>query len=286
MKHLCSSLLAIMAVTSPAMAQGFNPGGNAGNMSVPLQITAKQGINWSQKTNTVTTIGDTKAVRGAVTITANQLIAHYSSDKPQPSNGATNNDGLLLNQGNSQLSELDAIGNVHIYTSTDNAWGDQAIYDVHKGVLVLTGKNLKLTTPKDTLTARDSIEYYTSQHKAVARGNAHIVTNDQRSISADVIVGYFSTQPGKTNAETLEKVTAIGHVVITSKADTATGDRAVYLPDTQEARLGGHVRITHNGNQLTGADALVNMKTGTAILLAAPGQQVSGVIIPNSGKTE
>jgi lipopolysaccharide export system protein LptA len=35
---------------------------------------------------------------------------------------------------------------------------------------------------------------------------------------------------------------------------------------------------------MAGSDALVNMKTGIATLLAGPGGQVSGVILPGSGK--
>jgi lipopolysaccharide export system protein LptA len=57
----------------------------------------------------------------------------------------------------------------------------------------------------------------------------------------------------------------------------------VYLPPTDQARLGGNVHIIHGPNQLAGADALVNMKTGIATLLAGPGGQVSGTILPGSG---
>jgi lipopolysaccharide export system protein LptA len=42
------------------------------------------------------------------------------------------------------------------------------------------------------------------------------------------------------------------------------------------------VHITSGPNQLSGSDALVNMKTGIATLLAAPGGQVAGTITPNS----
>ena len=74
----------------------------------------------------------------------------------------------------------------------------------------------------------------------------------------------------------------MGHVVIHTTSDTATGDPGVYLPPTGQARLGGNVHIIHGPNELAGSDALVNMKTGVATLLAAPGGQVSGVILPNS----
>ena len=61
---------------------------------------------------------------------------------------------------------------------------------------------------------------------------------------------------------------AFGNVSIRTPTDTVTGDRGVYVPDTGMARLGGNVRITRGQNQLNGAEADVNMKTGIATLVA------------------
>lgn len=272
--------VALMAA-APAMAQNLDLGGAPNAAPVPIQITATQGISWSQQANTVTASGNAKAVRGDVTVTADQLIAHYKPKKSGPQAKADANS--MLTEGGTQLTELDAVGHVHIYTATDNAWGDHAVYSTGQQLLVLTGKNLKLTTPKDTVTARDSISYYVGDHKAIARGNALITTTDGRSVAADVIIGYFAPQSDKNTDGSLKKVDALGHVVITTPTDSASGDKAVYVPGTGEARLGGNVHITHGENHLAGSDALVNMKSGTATLLATPGGRVSGVILPNSG---
>jgi lipopolysaccharide export system protein LptA len=163
-------------------------------------------------------------------------------------------------------------------------------------VLVLTGAHLKLTTPTDVITARDSIEYYSVKRQAVARGNALIVANDGRSVSADTLIGYLDPAPVAANAAPsasapdmleqggkLKKVDAIGHVVIHTPTEMAAGDFGVYLPDQGQARLGGNVHIIRGPNQLNGADALLNTKTGVATLLAGKGGQVSGVVVPNSG---
>jgi len=280
----------------PAYAQNLDLGGAPGATPTPVNITASGGITWSQDAQTVTASQNAQAVRGNVTVTADQLVAHYK--KTTPTAGATATPAASasaadsLEQGGGQLTELDAIGHVHIFTATQNAWGDKAVYSLGAKVLVLTGKHLKLTTPADTITARDSVEYYTDEHKAIARGNALVVANDGRSIAADVITGYLSSTPVPAdaaatapdlNAGTLQKVEAVGHVVIHTTSDTATGDRGVYLPPTGQARLGGNVHVIHGPNELAGSDALVNMKTGVATLLAAPGGQVSGVILPNSG---
>jgi lipopolysaccharide export system protein LptA len=81
----------------------------------------------------------------------------------------------------------------------------------------------------------------------------------------------------------LQKVDGIGHVIIRTPSETATGNRGVYLPEQGLARLGGNVHIIRGPNQLNGADALFNTKTGVATLLAGPGGQVSGIVVPNSG---
>lgn len=291
MKFIC--LLAVgLAAGSTAMAQSLNLGGTSGSAPLPIQITASGGIDWSQKADTVTATDNAKAVRGDVTVTADQLIAHYMPKKAGTATATANAQDDPMGQGSTQLTELDAVGHVHIYTATDNAWGDHAVYTTSQQLLVLTGSNLKLTSPQDTVTARDSIEYYAADHKAVARGNAHVTSSDGRTITADVLIAYFSAQPDKGSSTqpngnpggSLEKVDAVGHVVITTKTDQATGDTGVYIPSTGEARLGGNVHVTHAGNQLAGSDALMNTKTGTATLLSAPGGQVSGVILPGSGK--
>jgi lipopolysaccharide export system protein LptA len=294
---ILAPLLAASAY-APAHGQNLDLGGTPGATPTPVNITASGGITWSQDAQTVTANENAKAVRGDVTVTADQLVAHYKKAPPAPGTAASTAPASpdSLEQGGGQLTELDAIGNVHIYTATQNAWGDKAVYSMDAKVLVLTGKHLKLTTPTDTITARDSVEYYTDAHKAIARGNALVVANDGRSIAADVITGYLANAPappagaapaqaatpGDLNAGSLQKVEAVGHVVVHTVSDTATGDTGVYLPPTGQARLGGNVHVIHGPNELAGSDALVNMKTGVATLLAAPGGQVSGVILPNS----
>ncbi len=315
-----ATLLATCALALPAAAQDLDLGGNPGAAPQPIQITANQGIEWRQAAQEVIASGGAKAVRGAVTVQADQLIAHYrkkagaaAAPAPAPATaagaasapapGAPNAPADpaaaatdALNTGAVELYQLDAVGNVHIYTATDNAYGDHAVYSMDSAVLVLTGKHLKLTTPNDVVTARDSIEYYSVKREAVARGAAFIITSDGRSIAADTLIGYLApaTAPAVATAAPtdnadplsaagqLRKVDAIGHVIIHTTTDTASGNSGVYLPQTGEARLGGDVHVSQGPNHLTGSDALVNMKTGVATLLAGRGGQVAGVIMPNA----
>ena len=299
---LSGAVAAGVLLAGAAHAQALDLGGAPGAAPVPIQITASQGIEWQQAAQQVVVTGNAKAVRGAVTVTADQLVAHYrkkpGSAAPAPTANKPDAEDAL-NQGGTELYQLDAIGHVHIYTATDNAYGDHAVYNMDSAVLVLTGAHLKLTTQHDVITAKDAIEYYSVKRQAVARGDALIVADDGRSVAADTLVGYLDAAPAPGTAPApapaadaatddiaqagqLRKVDAIGHVVIHTTTDTATGDTGVYLPKTGQARLGGDVHIIHGPNEMAGNDALVNMKTGIATLLAAPGGQVAGTILPGS----
>jgi lipopolysaccharide export system protein LptA len=177
-----------------------------------------------------------------------------------------------------------------------------ALCDVDSAVLVMTGRDLRLITQNEVLTARDSLEYWSQKRMAVARGGAVVLTNDARRIAADTLVAYTADAPATSgtppptkparpggapgeaeapNTGKLEKVEAYGNVSIRTPTDMATGDRAIYVPDIGIARLGGSVRITRGQNQLNGAQAVVNMKTGVARLLGTDTDRVQGLVLPN-----
>jgi lipopolysaccharide export system protein LptA len=267
----------------------------------PIQITASQGIEWRQADHEVIATGNAQAVRGDVTVQADQLIALYRKKATPPGaapqTAAASDPVAALDGGGNEIYELEAIGHVHIFTPTDNAYGDHAVYYLDQAVLIMTGAHLKLTTQHDTITAKDSIEYYSIRRQAVARGNALIKADDGRTIAADTIVGDLNPsaapppgqppqQPGILDqAGQLQKVEAYGHVQINTPTEEATGDKGVYLPQQGLARLGGDVQIISGPNRLNGSDAIINTKTNVAQLLAGPGNQVAGTVVPNSTGT-
>jgi lipopolysaccharide export system protein LptA len=285
-----------LCVAAPAHAQqlDLSHGG-------PIDITARDGIEWRQNDQQVIARGDAKAVRGGATVTADRLTAWYrkkgTTGAPQPSATA----GLAADtstEGN-EVYRLQADGHVHIFTATDQAQGDKATYDLDQSVLVMTGRDLRLTTPNNIITSRDDLEYWPQKHMAVARGNAVVVTSDAKRIAADTLVAYTTDNPPSassgvpnvtatktpsdplTASGKLQRVEAFGNVSVRTPTDTVTGDRGVYVPDTGMARLAGNVRITRGQNQLNGAEADVNMKTGIATLLSQTSGRVHGLVVPN-----
>ncbi|GAN54302.1 LptA/OstA family protein [Tanticharoenia sakaeratensis] len=274
-----------------------------------VNISNAGSTDWNRDAQTVTFNDQARAVRGDVTVDADQLIAFLRKKAPPPGQPVTppadagKQDGQgsdPMGGGSQEIYRLQAIGHVHIYTPTDQGFGDKAVYDIDQATLVMTGHALKLVTPQDVLTARDVMEYHSNEHMSVGRGNATVTTNDGRRILADVLVGYSKpdqqpAQPGapapvkpanapdplSSGSSKLEKVYAWGHVFIRTPTETVVGDRGVYIPDTSIARVLGHVKITRGQNQINGAAAIVNMKAGLATMTQAPGARVEGLVVPN-----
>jgi len=300
------TLLALSAQSRPGAAQPIDLAHGG-----PIAITAADGIEWHQAAQQVIARGDAKAVRGEVTVTADRLTAWYRKKpgadgvpSPRGVTQAAAQSADVDTEGN-EVYRLQAEGRVHIFTPTDQAWGDLATYDIDQAVLVLTGRNIRLTTPNDVVTARDDVEYWSQKHMAVARGNAVVVTDDGRRLAADTLVAYTSEAPSPPAAAPvaarppgasggdpllasgrLEKVEAFGNVSVRTTVDTVTGDRAVYVPDSGIARVGGRVRITRGQNQLAGSEAEVNLKTNVSRLLAGNTGRVQGLVVPNDSTNQ
>ena len=306
---LASSLLALLPLAG-ARAQGIDlsHGGS-------VEVTASDGMEWRQNEQVVIARGQARAVRGDVTVLADRLIARYrkkagageaqtaSASAPNPASSGLAGTG---DGGGNEIYRLEAEGNVRVFTATDMATGDRAIYDIDQAVLVLTGKDLRLTTPQQVMTARDTMEYWSQKRMAVGRGEATITTNDGRRLAADTLVGYLSNPaPGGPQGGTrstpvpagaakpaaggnalaasgkLQRVEGFGNVEVRTATETIRAARGVYVPDTGVARLVGGVRITRGQNQLNGDEAVVNMRTGVSTLSRVPGGRVQGLVVPN-----
>ncbi len=317
MRHMLVRLVLGLGLfaAAPAWAQGIDM-----SKGGPIDVTARDGIEWRQNEQVVIARGDARAVRGNVTVIADTLIAHYrkkataataagATAAPAATPVAATAPGAGgPDTGDNEIYRLEADGNVKIFTPTDIAVGDHAIYDIDQAVLILTGKNMSLTTPSDVFTARDTMEWWSQKHMAVGRGLATVTTADGRRLDGDILVGYTEPDggnpgpaPGTTPGQPppkpaqpapnsgdllgstgkLKRVEAFGHVIIRTATETITGERAVYVAETGMARVAGHVHITRGQNQADGDEALTNMKTGVSTLIHDPGGRVQGIVVPN-----
>lgn len=258
---------------------------------VPLEIYADQGLELSQDARTVIARTNAKAVRGRVTVTADILIAHYREKSAAPvpaAKVATGAPRKAASGGGSEVWRVEADGHVKIFTDTQTAYGDHADYNIDDAVVVLTGRDLKLVTATDTVTARDSLEYWEHRNQAVARGKAVAVRGEKR-VQADVLVADFAK--GAQNQMAIQKAHGYDHVILTTPREVVTGDRAEDNVETGIVTVTGSVKITRGENQLDGGYAVVNLNTGISrIFPTAPGgaegrdQRVRGLFVPQKNR--
>lgn len=287
---LLAALILAAAPPVPAQAQELGLSGEG-----PIEILADGEIEWRRNEQVVIASGNARAIRGATTVFADRLIARYRSRTG--TNGAAQAQGAAqaaFGSGGGEIWRLEAEGNVRIVTGTDRAEGDRAVYDLDRRVLVMTGRALRLTNGQDTVTARDALEYWVDRRMAVARGLATVTAPD-RELTADTLVAYFrdaAAEPPRPAAQArpspalapgagrLDRVEAFGDVRIRTATEFVRGDRGIYTPETGIARVAGNVGITRGQNQLRGAVAEVNLRTGVSRLIPAPGGRVAGLLVP------
>lgn len=289
--RIFSRLAVALALLAPIAAHaqlGTNDSG------APVNIQADNGIEWQQNQQLYIARGNAVAQRGPATMKADTLLAHYRQVK-----GAKPGDG-----GNSEIYRVEADGNVVITRDTRTIVGDHADYDMDQGLGIIHGQALKMTTPTDTITAKDAFEWYDQKQVAVARGDAVAVRQGGRTIKADVLTAYMikngeqpaagaSAQPAKPapapaktapaagapaangmpaasdDSSKISRIDAQGHVVVVNGADIGRGDYAVYNAGTDICTLLGNVTISRGADVITGQYAVMDLKANVSRIMPA-----------------
>ncbi len=252
--------LILMAAPAVAMAQSLGFGGSGEG---PIQIEADDGIEWQRANQLYLARGNARASQGGVRVEADELIAHYRPNA----------------EGENEIYRLDANGNVRIISENETASSDNAVYDIDQGVLVMTGRAIRLDTPEDTITARDSMEYYEQRGIAVARGDALAIRGDRR-VRADTLTAHFTR--GATQSQ-MDRIEAAGNVLVSTPSDIVRAEKGDYSPKRGIATVTGDVRITRGDTELNGERAEVNLNTGESrILSSRSGERVRGLFLPKA----
>jgi lipopolysaccharide export system protein LptA len=293
-------LLVCGSLGVPALAQGLSLGGVSQDR--PIEISADSGIEWQQSAQVYIARGNAIAKRGTTEVHADTLTAHY-----RPSKGSG---------GENEIYRLDADGHVVIKSPTQTVVGDQAVYDVDQQIGIVTGKALKLTTPTDVVTARDSFEWYDQKQVAVARGDA-VAVREAKQIRADILTAHMTkdrpkpeenkpsakpvkaapadpnakagaavTPPGNADeGSRISRVDAQGNVLVSTATDIGRGDYGVYNADTGIVTLIGNVTVTRGPNAVRGQYAVVDLNNNISRMMTmpsapgAPPQRVEGLFV-------
>jgi lipopolysaccharide export system protein LptA len=274
--------LAALVAAAPVARADTSALTSLGGGAKPIAIEADDGIEWQQNNHVYIARGHATATRGDDKVVGDTLYARYrptgtarpavgKSGEPQPFAG-----------GSTEIYSLEAVGHVTFTAPSQTLTCDKAVYDVDQAVLVATGRALKIVTPRDTITARDSFDWYDQKGIGVARGDAVAVQGDRR-VRADVLTARMEKQADGQSR--VSRIDAEGNVLVSAPGQVARGDAGVYNVDRGIVTLTGHVRLTRGENELRGRYAVVDLNTKVSRLLSAPpGEKatgrVAGMIIP------
>lgn len=281
---------------------------------LPFNVEAQQSLEYQQNEHVYIARGAAKVTRGELSVSGDTLTA-YERDKAgeKPADKKEADSALPGTSGGStEIWKFTADGNVVISNGKATAYGDHATYDIDTQLAILTGRDLRLLSDADILTARDRFEYYGVERKAIAIGDAKAVRRlptGTRTVYADRMTAYFTESTPKGAAKdkskdkgknlSADRIDAVGHVRVVSEngsgpkatTDIVTGDRGTYNLSAGKAVLNGHVRITRGPNQLEGDAAEVDFNTGVSKLLSsgngpatgAKPSRVRGLLLPGAG---
>lgn len=280
---LLASCLAIPAfaqtdLTAPVAASPANPAPvtpASANSDQPIEITALKSVEWLRNDKKYIAREDVIIKQGDVTITSDIAIADYREGKAS----------------SMEIYQLTAEGNVTIDNGGNKASGDKAIYDVDSAVATLTGNNLRLVSPDQTVTATERMEYHPNARQAKAVGNAKVVRG-QDTLSANTITATFKDKGASASTSApagtgnLDRLDAEGNVVIVTPSETLRGQKGVYRADTNTAELTGNVKIERGPNILEGERAEVNLTTNVSKMFGSTSGdgRVRGLFFPGSEK--
>lgn len=198
-----------------------------------------------------------------------------------------------------EVTSMTADGHVRMTTPTEEAsGGESAHYDVKLDRLLMTGRNLKIVTQNETITAENSFEYWHEENKGIARGNAVAAFPEKEElIQADTLVAYFNSsnksEDEKSDEGTgIDRVEAEGNILASGPKGVVTGDRGIYTAASHLIEVFNNVKVTQGENVIEGGYARHNLETNVAEMFVEPPdarrkgpiKRISGIILPKDAK--
>lgn len=237
----------------------------------PVEITADKTLEWRKDERQYVARVNAMVKKGNTTIKADTITADYRDDK----------------KAGADIYRMTGIGNVRIDDNGNIVTGDKVVYDMDAGLATVTGDMLSMTSPEQTVTAKEKFEYVIKDGQIRAIGDAKLVrAND--ALYGDTLTAFLADDG--TGKKSLSRLDAVGHVKVVTPNENLTGNKATYNAKDDTAIVFGNVKILRDKNVLTGERAEVNLTTnvsrlfGSSIEDGQTGGRVRGVFYPGSEK--
>lgn len=235
----------------------------------PIEITADKTLEWHRTELQYVANGNAVVKQGTTTIRADTMTADYRDSA----------------KSSMDIYRMTGVGNISIEDKETTATGDHLVYELDTGIATLTGKNLVMTSPDQTVTATEKFEYEVQKGQVTAYGNAKAVRGTD-TLHADKIAALLVKD--KDGKESLNRLDAAGNVKIITPSEVLTGAKATYDTKSNTAIVTGKVQITRGQNVLNGERAEIDLNTdisrlfGSSVEDGQVGGRVRGVFYPDS----
>jgi lipopolysaccharide export system protein LptA len=149
---------------------------------------------------------------------------------------------------------------------------------------------------EDIAVDADQLEVIQNENKAIFTGKV-VAKQGEMTLRSDKMIIYYAKkeqQQANSPMGALEKIEVIGDVHMTTKTESADGERGVYDAIREKIFLYGNVVLRKENNVLTGEALQYDMVTGSSILTGGGGvaaevkggkvkpKRVQGVFVPKS----
>ena len=222
-----------------------------------FKVEADKSIEYFEKQKIYVASGNAKASKGNFYLNAEKIKAFI---------GKTNR---------SNISDIEAIGNVIIKSQGTVANSDFARYDFYKKIILLKGKAQSVKSKKFKLQSKKFISFDDINKIAKSEGDVRLFLSGPISISSKRISANFD----KIN-NTLISASAKGNVKIETKSETITCNSAEYNNKTNLISLNGDVIIKRDKSILTGEKGYMNLNTRKSKIESSKSKRVKGIFSP------
>lgn len=145
-------------------------------------------------------------------------------------------------------------------------------------------KKIKHDSSQPVELEADKLEIFQEENKAIFTGNV-IAKQGKISISSDLMYVYF-TEKSKNKENSVEKVEALGNVILLTEKEKAKGDKGVFNISTKSVTLTGNVELSNDQTTLKASKFTYNIESGVSRLISNKKQggktRVKGIFIPES----
>ena len=222
-----------------------------------FKVEADKSIEYFEKQKIYVASGNAKASKGNFSIKAERITAFLGKTK------------------NSNITDIEANGDVIIMNQNTTAKSSFATYNFKNKFIILKGNNQSIESSKFRLLSKNFISFDDINKIANSEGDVKLFLSGPISITAKRVDANFD----KIN-NNLISANAKGNVKIKTKSETISSNSAKYDSNTDIISLKGNVIIKRVIGILTGDKGYMNLKTRKSKIISSKSKRVKGIFKP------